>query len=64
MVQKHNSWGPEANVANALKKLAEYWKRYAEKRTEVGKTPWSPHSEVTGTEPRQLFTVAPRDTSR
>jgi hypothetical protein len=35
---EHNSWEPEANVANARKKLAEYWKRYAEKQTEVGET--------------------------
>jgi hypothetical protein len=26
--------------------------------------PWSPQSEVVGTGPRQLFAVAPRDTSR
>jgi hypothetical protein len=35
---EHKSWEPVANVANALKKLAEYWKMYAEKRTEVGET--------------------------
>jgi hypothetical protein len=35
---EHNSWKPEANVANAPEKLAEYWKRYAEKQTEVGET--------------------------
>jgi hypothetical protein len=33
---EHNSWEPEANVANASEKLAEYWKRYAENQTEVG----------------------------
>jgi hypothetical protein len=36
MVQ--NSWEPEANVANAPEKLAEYWKKYAEKQTEAGET--------------------------
>jgi hypothetical protein len=35
---EHNSWEPEANVANAPKRLAEYWKRYAEKQAEVGET--------------------------
>jgi dissimilatory sulfite reductase (desulfoviridin) alpha/beta subunit len=38
MVQKHNSWEPEANVANAVEKLAEYWKWYAEKQSGVGET--------------------------
>jgi len=35
---EHNSWEPEANVANAPEKLAEYWKRYAEKQSGVGET--------------------------
>jgi hypothetical protein len=35
---EHNSWEPEANVANAPEKLAEYWKRYAEKQAEVEET--------------------------
>jgi hypothetical protein len=35
---EHNSWEPEANVANAPEKLAEYQKRYAEKQSEVGET--------------------------
>jgi hypothetical protein len=35
---EHNSWEPEANVANAPEKLAEYWKGYAEKQTEAGET--------------------------
>jgi hypothetical protein len=61
---EHNSWEPEANVANAPERLAEYWKGYAEKHIEAGENPWSPHFKVTGTKPRQLVTVAPRDTSR
>ena len=35
---EHNSWEPEANVANAPEKIAEYWKRYAEKQSGVGET--------------------------
>jgi hypothetical protein len=35
---EHNSWAPEANVANAPERLAEYWKRYAQSQSEVGKT--------------------------
>jgi hypothetical protein len=35
---EQNSWEPEGNVANAPENLAEYWKGYAEKQTEVGET--------------------------
>ena len=35
---EHNSWEPEANVANAPEQLVEYWKRYAEKQSGVGET--------------------------
>jgi hypothetical protein len=34
----HNSWEPEANVANASERLVEYWKGYAEKQIEAGET--------------------------
>jgi hypothetical protein len=35
---KHKSWEPEAKVANAPERLAEYWKGYAEKQIEAGET--------------------------
>jgi hypothetical protein len=35
---EHNSWEPEANVANVPEKIAEYWKGYASKQSGVGAT--------------------------
>jgi hypothetical protein len=35
---EHNSWEPEANVANAPEKIAEYWKGYVPKQSGVGAT--------------------------
>jgi hypothetical protein len=33
---EHNSWEPEANVANAPEKITEYWKGYVQKRVGLG----------------------------